>query len=390
MSELFNDNFLFLFIIALVFILKPEKLLINQKIILTYSISYLVSLDSKINNLSIIIFTFLIIFIYMEFFVNSDFKREIMVKLHYKIADYIFTIFFQYHYWLFITCIYSYDILKLCSLSNISLDVLFRVVQVILLFYLINIVYSLKWEIKELDDIKINFEKYIKIYNMPSNLSESFFKPVILIEDQTFFARKNPSSIFGYIYNKYNINKYNYKSKILNKFSFNIFKKFKFRKVKKINKSNLKRATIYIRGYSTIEQQLIRSIGIKRGYRCTLRRKLFEIIYVRIFFKSIMNFYKINFYHNSSNFKVYLIYVYLNIAKVSYHNRTCTGLKELYDKDVSDLNYDELFIGTLMFSNYYLCKEDIICACNYYNFYIEEHKIDLIMQKINERFSYKT
>ena len=52
---------------------------------------------------------------------------------------------------------------------------------------------------------------------------------------------------------------------------------------------NIKRI---IRGYSTIEMQLMRTIAIKESYGYTFRRKTFEIIYSKLFLDSLCKYYK--------------------------------------------------------------------------------------------------
>ena len=71
------------------------------------------------------------------------------------------------------------------------------------------------------------------------------------------------------------------------------------------------------RGYSTIEMQWIRNVAISIGYEKVYRRKIFEIMYSNIFFKSIKEkriyyTYPECFYKNSRLiFKMLIVYVYL-------------------------------------------------------------------------------
>lgn len=99
---------------------------------------------------------------------------------------------------------------------------------------------------------------------------------LISIEDKMYFKRKaytffSSSHIIGVLKSK--ISTQQGSKKIVNVFSIgNCFIRNIF------NES---------RGYSTIPMQLVRSLGIKRGYNYKYRRKIFEILYSRIFFRGV-------------------------------------------------------------------------------------------------------
>ena len=65
------------------------------------------------------------------------------------------------------------------------------------------------------------------------------------------------------------------------------------------NKVVLHRKNIksYIRGYSTIEMQLIRTLAVKHGYSShVFQRKAYEFIYSKIFFSSLKKYYRYHYY----------------------------------------------------------------------------------------------
>lgn len=57
-------------------------------------------------------------------------------------------------------------------------------------------------------------------------------------------------------------------------------------------KKIIKNILLHDRGYSTIPMQLVRSLGLERGYNCAFRRKIYEVIYSRIFFEGLKNIMK--------------------------------------------------------------------------------------------------
>ena len=95
---------------------------------------------------------------------------------------------------------------------------------------------------------------------------------------------------------------------------------------KYINKNTLSRPfqvirKIFSRGYGTIEMQLIRNIGVERGYdTCVLRRKAFEIIYSTIIFNS----YRRQFSKDSDsvrNYKYWVLWCYMQKVPVKFSRR---------------------------------------------------------------------
>lgn len=139
---------------------------------------------------------------------------------------------------------------------------------------------------------------------------------------------------------------------------------------------NIKRI---IRGYSTIEMQLMRTIAIKEGYGYTFRRKTFEIIYSKLFLDSLCKYYK-TCNCNTRYFKDYLLFIYMNTAKNMVDNSDV--LKNIREKIKTNKDYtkEELFILTLSFSSK-LKRENVF---QLYNEKIKSLNLD-INQLINLR-----
>lgn len=81
--------------------------------------------------------------------------------------------------------------------------------------------------------------------------------------------------------------------------------------------------------------------------------------------------------------KDYVLLTYLLNAKVKINNTEYTGLKELYKKGIECLDEDELFIGTLAMSKYYLDKQQILLYADKYYYDISEERVEEILKSIS-------
>ena len=85
------------------------------------------------------------------------------------------------------------------------------------------------------------------------------------------------------------------------------------------------------RGYSTIPMQLIRSLGIKRGYNYKYRRKVFEILYSRMFFKGIEKMLNEDKVGQRRHFKTYLLYIYFHTVNTFLGDATFSKFLNAFD-----------------------------------------------------------
>ncbi|MEG1301552.1 MAG: hypothetical protein RSC93_12690, partial [Erysipelotrichaceae bacterium] len=246
--------------------------------------------------------------------------------------------------------------------------------QIILAIFIANSIYATKWKMKNLDEIQSEIECHLKIYNLNVNFNKNRFDTVIKLEDKSYYMRNKMSTIISYSYLKYAIKRienFVKKKKVTNK----QFLHFKGNTLKK-----------HFRGHSTIEAQLLRSIGIETGYDRKyiniLKRKIFETIYVNLVFNNLEEYYKRMRYNNSNRMKDYILYIYLLSAKSHINDTDYKGLEELFQKEIINLTDNELFIGTLSFSKYNLEFESIRENAGIYKYQISDASIKYILQKI--------
>jgi hypothetical protein len=129
-------------------------------------------------------------------------------------------------------------------------------------------------------------------------------------------------------------------------FSFNLFLRF----VSGLKNRNIKKL---IRGYSTIEMQLVRTLAVTSGYDNSIfQRKIYEWIYSYLFFKSLKKNYIYFKYNNVKEYKNYLLYLYLKVAPVKINGFKYDNIDKLYgETNYENITKEQFYIYTLGLSN---------------------------------------
>lgn len=178
----------------------------------------------------------------------------------------------------------------------------------------------------------INFEE----------IDEDVFNILTDMEDKTYWKRGDRYTF---------ISSYFFKRKIKK-----VLKSIKNKNVGKyINKVNI------YRGFSTLEMQLIRTIGIVYGYGSLtyqgrkmsnmiqwgkiIRRKIYELIYATIFFNSLKKYYEKNVYANADKYKKYLLWIYLSWAPTRINKNKYENIFDFLGKDPKNWTKEKCFIA---------------------------------------------
>ena len=104
------------------------------------------------------------------------------------------------------------------------------------------------------------------------------------------------------------------------------------------------------RGYSTPEMQLLRTVGVLRGYdKYKISRKVFEIVYSRIVFSSLKEYHKANTYLALTHYRQYLLSVYFQTVMTKINGYRCTPLSSAFKNpdDISTWSMNGLFAACL-------------------------------------------
>lgn len=349
MENLLSSNSLvLLFWIIISFIVDSGK---NPYVvvIMTYIMIFIANFFDVVATCPSILITILALYIYFEIFCDNV-KRKIMNNFIYKVIDFLYIIFFQYAFLRFLLAI----LLSTSFVSSWFKDYIYliKLLSFIVIFWVCTNISSQNYLIHTFDEIKNKFDK-ISTYRefVVKNKCIKCSDSILQIEDKNYFIRGNKYTLFNTFYLKRIFRICNLKKAVkhvrasIRNTKTIITPKAILLKIVKFVK-NIKRI---IRGYSTIEMQLMRTIAIKEGYRYTFRRKIFEIIYSKIYFDSLCKYYEIC-NCDISYFKSYLLFIYTSTAKIMVDKNDI--LKNIREKIKTNRDYtkEELFILTLSFS----------------------------------------
>lgn len=424
MEQFFSNNPYALYFIGLLFLIisnknnKNEE--IDKNIILVYIIFSLVNVFNIIEfkyNLTVIL---LICFIELQI-INLN-SGTLLVKSLYKIEDFAFMMVNKYKIIYFLLCNLLLVLYRALNFSNIIAEILIEGIFFILLIHIISKIYRNEFRVNSFKQIEDIFEKKAQKFDYKNALnqnSEINFKLNILIdiEDKTYMFRKRSHSSISLEALMCKINRQEEYDKIVSKiegkpvlfFLSNIKITIKYAKkiITKIlkaifYKNGIKR--FIKRGYSTIEMQWIRNVAISIGYEKVYRRKIFEIMYSNIFFKSleekrIYYTYPECFYKNSRLiFKMLIVYVYLNtVPTFLYINNNRIKIDnilkfykivnegEIKEENIIErITKEELFIFIMGLSGKKIDENLYELYSKYIEKYnIDTKKVDNILKQIN-------
>lgn len=382
-EKMFEGNSIVLYLLCIYCIFTSKNLNAdNKKIIIAYLFMVIIRvmniLDSKIS-LSLFI---AITLVYFEFMTDDNFKLKIIKNNFYKLIDYFFIMIFQYKFLYFLLLMFFLSHTCCALIEPYSCLVIAQSVMVVFLsLYLFNRLCNIDFKLKSFDSVINQFEKNCSFGNPHKNQITTQMKTILLhYEDRTYYERKNSYTLLCLYYFKYKLN-ITEKVEISN---FNLQKTHVYLRYVKViffeicrfikilfNYFILKKP---IRGFSTIEMQLLRTSFISEGYEKKPKtRKIFEVIYSNMFYSGLKNYYKSNFRTVSDNyFKNYLLLQYTYFAPIFINRRMYKNMYELFGSE--KLNNEEFFISVLGLSNRKLDNWGIFKEK--YSYEIEEFSLD--------------
>ncbi|MBC1904317.1 hypothetical protein HCA50_12395 [Listeria innocua] len=371
MDNLFNNNLFFVYLFACIAIVNYASFKENQKILLMYLMTFGLSFLNILNFGMSIVFLLLSTFIYLEFLSNDNEKQIIIVKLGYKLLDYFFINFFQYHIgWIILSLMTIFFRNELSNNIDFNwfLEVDVEKISYILSFIAILIfvlgvsrVTAQKFKVKSVDEVITKYFSPNPIYRSPHNdFSPCFFEMISDMEDKTYFKRKQSYSFLSFEFISIKNKQLSGGTKSLKKYAK---KAYKFIKRSK-----------NIRGYSTLEMQLIRILFIEAGYNKKIVRKIFELVYTKIFLQSLKNFYETNVYEHRSEYKKYLLFIYFNNTNTKIAGKRFQSMREVFlEKEIKDWSNEELFVVCAGLPYRDFTAAEVLST---YQYIIEKYKLD--------------
>lgn len=356
METLFNENIIFVFFFAMIAIYNYSDLKEYQRMSIIYITVYaLMVLD--IIGIKLAFFLLIVsLFSFFEIFTSDEMKFKILVNPIYKMVDFMYISFFQYVFGGMCLALLMLRIKLPEPLSE--QEVIFKILSFLFMVWTLTITLQQKYVIHTFGEMYKIFTWFpINKIKFNEKLNEAC-SILVSIEDREYFERK-----------AYSFFSLKYILKILkNKISVRRGKE-KIVCIFSAGNSFIRNIFDEDRGYSTIPMQLVRSLGIKRGYNCKYRRKIFEILYSRMFFKGIERMLNEDQVAQRQYFKQYLLYIYFHKVNTFLGDATFSKFLNAFDmkynkqndKDIYDCTNEGIFIACMGLSKRatHITKENI-------------------------------
>lgn len=341
MEELFSSNLFAVYMIACIAVISYTNFRENQRMFLLYLFTYATAFFEVFGISSSIILLLLITFIFLEYLTEDSSKLTLITKLDYKIFDYIFMMLSQYHFsWIFAAFLIlhmSYDTCMPVDYRN-----LVKGISIIPLFRGVHLTISQPFKIKSVTDICKVFDAYPPYQFVYKEKMQDRFDLLCAFEDKTYFQRKNSYSCISFEYLKCFLRNHGFPNR---SFFMEVLGTISTpQKLRRIG------GGIFKRGYSTPEMQLLRTIGILRGYdKYKIQRKIFEVLYSKVLFSSLKKYHRANTYLSLEHYRHYLLYVYFQTVMTKINGRKCSPLSSAFSNpsDISNWSMNGLFIACL-------------------------------------------
>lgn len=340
MEELFSNNLFAVYIIASIAVISYTNFNENQRMFLLYLFTFATAFFEIFEVTASIILLVLITFVFLEYLTEDIKKLTLITHLLYKLYDYLFMMFFQYHFfWILL----SFVVLGVSQHSCLQEHQhLIKIISILPLFVGITLSISQPFKIKSITDMCQVFETHPPYLFDYREEMQPRFDLLCAFEDKTYFERKKSYSCLSFEYFICFLKRH--------KFPKLIFFKTIFSKTSTSQKPKRICPRLFDRGYSTPEMQLLRTIGIVRGYeKHKIQRKVFEVIYSKIIFSSLKEYHQANTYLAMSHYRHYLLSVYFQTVMTKINDIKCTPFSSAFEneKDISNWSMNGLFVACL-------------------------------------------
>lgn len=338
MEALFNNSTPFLFFFAMIAIYNYTDMKLEQRISLIYISVYALVVLKIIGSKLAFAFLFLTMLCYLEIFTNDTMKQKLLVNPIYKLIDCLYLSVSQYYllYILFAVVCFNYRLeqwlgeyvawLKWFSIIPFG----YGIINVLRQKYSLNTFEEMYQIFTDFPIQQVNFND--KLYEVCDIL--------VSIEDRGYCGRK-----------AYTFLSLPYLCSAIKRKLSNLSFKDKMHCGRRYVRSVIKGK----RGFSTLPMQLMRTLGIKSGYSCKIRRKIYELLYPKMFFGGIQRLFKEEYVAKRQNFKCYLLYIYFHIVNTylgdAYFSKFLNAFDMKYHKrndiDVYDCSNEGIFIACM-------------------------------------------
>ena len=346
MEELFGGNLFVIYFIACVAVISYCNFRENQRMFLLYLFTYAAVFFRIFRVSAGLALLFLATFVFLEYLSEDTQKLELIVRLRYKLYDYLFMMLFQYHFcWVLLAFLFLFA--SHCQFP-VPIQTGLTMLSVLLLLFGAHRAVSQPFKIKSVTEMLQIFKEYPHYHFVYSEEMQRRFDLICAFEDKTYFQRTSSYSCLTR----------EYLSLILQTHSI-----FALCRHLMTFLAASKKFYSPARGFSTPEMQLLRTIGIQRGYdRYKVHRKIFEVIYSKIFFSSLKEQCEANSDRKFVHYRQYLLLIYVHSMLSKIHGIRYMPLSSAFQEkeNIGSWSMEGLFIACLGLSFRRVSAENLV------------------------------
>lgn len=431
MNDLLGGSLFFIYIFSVVTVINYSKLDNKQKISIIYILTYGIEFNKGSNHANgwILYVAFICaVFLFEEYWNSDKYKNELVKKMLYKILDFLYQFIFVYkgiEFSISYLILMNKDVIsnRINAVYNGNFEKIILMSSGIVLVLSIHLMF--KWPVEHFSYTeimnKINVWPYYKMLEIETDIEkfEQRLKLITDIEDRLFFDRDS-YTFLSLNYIKVYMCREMKMSTSLNPTFMNCFWvrlkrtkgiRMRIRLVKKgiqwmanniVCWTNFKiaiirkiRKGVFLRGHSTIEMQLFRTLSYKRGITVgkphgiketynTWVRKCYEIFFTHIFFSGLKKYLLENGTVNITYYRLYIVYLYIHTVITWYNEKRYMPMSKLFkEKKISEWSMEKLFVAGLGLSQKNRIEMNRVFL---YNNIIQKYKLnmDIIEEIITE------
>ena len=374
-TQIFNNNSIYVYFLSCIVIFSYQHFSKRQKISLIYATTIAMEIISQYSWKLTLVMLLISMFILEEYLSDDKVKCELLSNFWYKTVDFIYQfIFIDSGVCIALNIVVSGKWFKTFFVDKGIPSGVFYGINIFILLITIHMLNTSKFSLFDFGTIKSYFDKYdgkkIKWDSLELQLR---LDVMVELEDKSYFDREKSYNWFSLEFIKYKINGYRIdrewekrhrKKRTLRqiwkgiwglirrcrlfRYIFNTIK-WKFLESTWSVKDVFHRLKRKIRGCSTLEMQLLRNIGIEKGYdKCVIRRKFFEFFYTYLFFNGLKSYYDNTQNNKRKEFKKFILYIYLHSIKLNMFGNEFKSIDMLFEQDrVEEWDIDKFYVAIL-------------------------------------------
>lgn len=323
----------------------------------------------------------IILYLYEEFFQTEDSKKTtIITNPFYKFLDFCYlSIFKDQILWICVALFFeSYTMRIIIG----QYQVVGTCASFLCLLICYHRLYAEKFHLNTITKMfdMFNQDAYTELYLKDDKIKE-IFNFITEIEDKSYFSRPNTYSWFSFEFIIYRLKRNENESsskKNRRKTVFWKYLKSPFWYLWRLFNKSIGKIQGAFRGHSTIEMQYLRMIGVLSNHRKNvISRKIYELIYTKIFFTSVKDYYLRYMYAKSEVFKEYIIYEYVKTVPTKING------KAFENENIIKWDINSVAVAVLGLNSNYVYRERLELYSDIFQKYgISQERVLKLAEKI--------